>query len=37
MQFDIVDLHPSITKNLLMDAINYAKQHTNISTKELKL
>ena len=37
VQFDIVDFYPSIRKNLLMDAIKYAKQHTNISAKEIEI
>ena len=37
IKFDIVDCYPSITENLLMDAINYDKQHTNISPKEIEI
>jgi hypothetical protein len=37
MQFDIVDFYPSITENLLMDAINYAAQHTDVSDKDIEI
>ena len=37
IQFDIVDFYPSITENLLMDAFDYAKQHTSISPKEIEI
>ena len=33
MQFDIIDFYPSITKNTLIDSINYARKYVDI-TKE---
>ena len=32
--FDIVDFYPSISKDLLIDAIDFARQYTNISEHE---
>ena len=32
-QFDIIDFYPSISKNILIDSINYAQEYVNI-TKE---
>lgn len=36
-QFDTVDFYPSITKDLLTSAINYAKHYVNISCKEISI
>lgn len=36
VQFDIVEFYPSITERLLSDALNYAKQHIDISNKEIE-
>ena len=33
MQFDIIDFYPSISKNILIDSINYAREYIDI-TKE---
>ena len=33
MQFDIIDYYPSITKNILIDSINYARKYVD-RTKE---
>ena len=30
MQFDIIDFYPSITKNTLIDSINYARKYVEI-------
>ena len=33
MQFDIIDFYPSISKNILIDSINYSRKYVDI-TKE---
>ena len=33
MQFDIIDFYPSISKNILIDSINYTQKYVDI-TKE---
>ena len=35
VQFDIVEFYPSITERLLSDALNFARQHVNITSKEI--
>ena len=37
ISFDIVDFYPSISESLLMKAIDFAKMHTHISSKEIKI
>ena len=37
IQYDIVDFYPSISKNLLSNAINFARNHINISEEEEKI
>ena len=34
IQFDIVNFYPSITEDLLKDAINWAKEQTDITNEE---
>ena len=34
--FDIKDFYPSITESLLKEAIEFAKQHVNVSAKDLR-
>ena len=36
MKFDIVDFYPSITKDLLLKSIEFAKQYTNITDLEVE-
>ena len=35
--FDIAEFYPSIKENLLKKAINFAKQHTNVSEQDIKI
>ena len=37
LKFDIVNYYPSISKDLLMKALNFAKQFTHISDEEISL
>ena len=37
MVFDIKDFYPSISEKLLNDAINFAKQHVNITPEDLEI
>ena len=37
MQLDIVEFYPSIAENVLDDAINFAKQYTDISDENLRI
>ncbi len=37
LMFDIVEYYPSITEDLLLKAINFAKQHTPITDKEVQI
>ena len=34
MQFDIIDFYPSITKNTLIDSINYARKYVEITNEQ---
>ena len=34
IQFDIIDFYPSITKNLLIDSINYARKYIDITNEQ---
>ena len=34
MQFDIMDFYPSITKNTLIDSINYARKYLEITEEQ---
>ena len=34
MQFDIIDFYPSITKNILIDSINYARKYVEITEEQ---
>ncbi len=34
MQFDIIDFYPSITKNILIDSINYARKYIDITNEQ---
>ena len=35
--FDVVNFYPSISENLLSKAIDFAKVHSNISSKDVKV
>ena len=37
MQFDIVEFYPSISERLLSDALNFAKQHIDIPSREIEI
>ena len=37
VQFDIVEFYPSISERLLLDALNFAKQHVNIPSREIEI
>lgn len=37
MIFDIVEFYPSISEDLLKQALDYAKQHTTISEEDLDI
>ena len=37
IQFDIVDFYPSITKMMLMEAIDFAKQHTKVTDEDKEI
>ena len=34
IQFDIIDFYPSITKNILIDSINYARKYIDITVEQ---
>ena len=36
IQFDIVEFYPSITEEVLIKALNFAKEYTNISREDMK-
>ena len=37
IQFDIIDFYPSITKNILIDSINYARKYIDITNEQYKI
>ena len=37
VQFDIVEFYPSISERLLSDALNFAKRHVQISSREIEI
>ena len=37
MQFDIIDFYPSITKNTLIDRINYARKYVDITKEQYEI
>ena len=37
MQFDIIDFHPSITKNTLIYRINYARKYVDITKEQYEI
>ena len=37
VSFDIVEFYPSISESLLMKAIDFAKRHTHISSRDIKI
>ena len=37
MQFDIIDFYPSITKNILIDSINYARKYVDVTNEQYEL
>ena len=37
VQFDIVEFYPSISERLLSDALNFAKQHVDIPSREIEI
>ena len=37
MQFNIIDFYPSITKNTLIDSINYARKYVEITNEQYKI
>ena len=37
MQFDIIDFYPSITKNILIDSINYARKYVDITNEQYEM
>ena len=37
IKFDVIDYYPSITENLLIDAIAFARDHTHVSEDEVKI
>ena len=37
MQFDIIDFYPSITKNILIDSINYAWKYVDITKEKYEI
>ena len=37
IQFDIIDFYPSITKNLLIDSINYARKYIDITNEQYEI
>ena len=37
MQFDIIDFYPSITKNILINSINYARKYVDITNEQYEI
>ena len=37
MQFDIIDLYPSITKNILIDSISYAHKYVDVTKEQYEI
>ena len=37
IQFDIIDFYPSITKNILIDSINYARKYIDITSEQYEI
>ena len=37
IQFDIIDFYPSITKNILIDSINYARKYIHITNEQYEI
>ena len=37
MQFDIIDFYPSITKDTLIDSINYARKYVEITKEQYEI
>ena len=37
MQFDIIDFYPSITKNILIDSINYACKYVDVTNEQYEI
>ena len=37
MQFDIIDFYPSITKNILIDSINYARKYVDLTKEQYEI
>ena len=37
MQFSIIDFYPSITKNTLIDSINYARKYVEIINQQYEI
>ena len=37
IQFDIIDFYPSITKNILIDSINYARKYIDITNEQYEI
>ena len=37
IQFDIIDFYPSITRNLLIDSINYARKYIDITNEQYEI
>ena len=36
-QFDIKEFYPSITENILLQTLKFAKQHTNMNKNDLRI
>ena len=37
MQFDIIDFYPSITKNILIDSINYVRKYADVTNEQYEI
>ena len=37
MQFDIIDFYPSITKNILIDSINYTRKYVDVTNEQYEM
>ena len=37
MQFDIIDFYPSITKNILIDSINYVRKYADVTKEQYEI
>ena len=37
MQSDIIDFYPSITKNILIDSINYARKYVDVTNEQYEI